>query len=334
MRCRGTYYRDVTTTIFKLSDARHLAAALADGTTHSGIGTFELAVNLSTEGNKQERASQVVRHLYSQPDGDALIIALLNYLFVENANADTDSPDGVYSRLKSSVLDTREVSLTDEGFALPDGRNASTLTRIGRPSPARAIEGVTWGTLLAGQSSASSQPAAATRDATKVFVVHGRDMRPVEVIKQYLLYLGLHVMPWSEAVRLTGESQPHTYDVVKAGMDGAAAVIVIFSPDDEARVKADFSGDGDPDRTVQGQARQNVLLEAGMAFATERQRTIFIKSAPTRDISDIAGFNWVKLDGRWDSRKDLKNRLESAGAAVRPGDYDLSDVSSGLFEVR
>lgn len=326
----------MTTDTFKLSDARHIAAALADGTTHSGISTFELTLNLNTEGNKQERASAVVRHLFTQPDGDALIIDLLNYLFVENAYADTDSQDGVYGRVKASVLDRRGVTLTDEGFVLPDGRDASALTRIERPAPTPPVATrEPWDGLLSSSHSVTTPSSSnITRDATKVFVVHGRDMRPVEVIKQYLLYLGLHMMPWSEAVRLTGESQPHTYDVVKAGMDGSAAVIVIFSPDDEARVKPDFSGEGDPDRNVQGQARQNVLLEAGMAFATERRRTIFVKSAPTRDISDIAGFNWVKLDARWDSRKDLKNRLESAGAAVRPGDYDLLDSSSGPFEVR
>lgn len=326
----------MTTDTFKRGDARHLAAALADGTTHSGITSFELTLNLETEGNKQERASAVVRHILNQPDSDALFIELLNYLFVENAYADTDSPRGSYQRLKTSVLDPRGVTLTDEGFVLPDGRDSSSLERIERPAPTPpAATSDTWGGVLPSQRSVATPSSTnITRDATKVFVVHGRDMRPVEVIKQYLLYLGLHMMPWSEAVRLTGESQPHTYDVVKAGMDGSAAVIVIFSPDDEARVKPDFSSEGDPDRNVQGQARQNVLLEAGMAFATERRRTIFVKSAPTRDISDIAGFNWVKLDARWDSRKDLKNRLESAGAAVRPGDYDLLDSSSGPFEVR
>lgn len=325
----------MTTDTFKRADARHLAAALADGTTHSGITSFELTLNLTTEGNKQERASAVVRHILNQPDADALFIDLLNYLFVENAYADTDSPRGAYQRLKTSVLDPRGVSLTDEGFVLPDGRDSSSLERIERPVPTPpAATSDPWDGLLSSQPSATTSASAnVIRDATKVFVVHGRDMRPVEVIKQYLLYLGLHMMPWSEAVKLTGESQPHTYDVVKAGMNGAAAVIVIFSPDDEARVKPEFSSDDDPDRHVQGQARQNVLLEAGMAFATERRRTIFVKSAPTRDISDIAGFNWVKLDGRWDSRKDLKNRLESAGAAVRRGDYDLMDTSSGPFEI-
>jgi predicted nucleotide-binding protein len=141
------------------------------------------------------------------------------------------------------------------------------------------------------------------------------------------------MMPWSEAVDLTGESQPHTYDVVHAGITHAAATIVIFSPDDLGRAKDEFSAPGDPERNPSGQARQNVLLEAGMAFAMARDRTIFVKSARTRDISDIAGFNWVKLDGSWDSRKDLKGRLAKLSKAVRSGDYDLRDALAGPFRI-
>lgn len=158
-------------------------------------------------------------------------------------------------------------------------------------------------------------------------------MAPVSVITTYLQYLGLHPLTWSEAVHLTGNPQPHTYDVVLAGMNGTAATIVIFSPDDEARVKEASSEPGDPERAVQGQARQNVLLEAGMAFAMQPKRTIFVTSARTRDISDVAGFNWVKLDGKWDSRNDLRMRLQTAKAAVRSGDYDLMAPNAGPFEV-
>ncbi|TFB97597.1 hypothetical protein [Cryobacterium sp. HLT2-28] len=70
-----------------------------------------------------------------------------------------------------------------------------------------------------------------------------------------------------------------------------------------------------------------------MAFALARERTIFLQSAKTRDISDIAGFNWVKLNGVWDSRNDLKNRLEKAGADVRKGNFDLMDSLAGPFSV-
>lgn len=226
---------------------------------------------------------------------------------------------------------------TDNGYALPDGRDVDHLERIERKTPEPAPWGPTADELFSsgmfGPSTKRISPVEPVRDPSKVFVVHGRDMRPVETLKQYLLFLGLQMMPWSEAVGFTRASQPHIYDVVRAAMTNAAAVIVIFSPDDLARVKDDFSEPGDHDRTPQGQARQNVLLEAGMAFAMEPTRTIFLKSAATRDISDIAGFNWVKLDGKWDSRSDLKNRLTKAGAAVRQGSYDLGDPLAGAFKV-
>ncbi|MEZ3155913.1 TIR domain-containing protein [Microbacterium sp. BWR-S6Y] len=325
--------------VFKRADMRYLVSALSDNTTHGGISQFELSVGTGTDvgANKTTRATGVVRYMFQQSDTDSLVVGMLNFLFVENPHADLSDDNASYKALRTNVLEPRSIRLTENGFALPDGSDIDTLERVQRPvvampDPATidpwAAASAPWGTTPA----TVSQPAI-RRDTSKVFVVHGRDMRPVEVIKQYLLYLGLHVMPWSEAVRLTGESQPHTYDVVRAGMAGAAAIIVIFSPDDLARVKDDFSEAGDPDRTPQGQARQNVLLEAGMAFAMERKRTIFVKSAPTRDISDVAGFNWVKLDGVWDSRKDLKNRLETAGATVRRGDYDLMDSAAGTFRV-
>lgn len=75
--------------------------------------------------------------------------------------------------------------------------------------------------------------AASVAEKSKIFVVHGRDMRPVEVLTNCLLLLGLHMMPWSEAVNL------------------------------------------DPDRKLRGQARQNVTLEAGMAYSMAPNRTIF-----------------------------------------------------------
>lgn len=300
--------------------------------THSGIATFESSLGLSTDGNKAERANQVVTFIFAEPDTDALVISLLNYLYVENPNADWAMRGQAYERLATTVLERRGVHLTDNGYALSDGRDIDGLPRRARPEVPYLQDRES----TAVDSPAESEPhlpaSARSRDNSKVFVVHGRDVRPVTVLKQFLQYLGLHMMTWSEAVALTGEPQPHTYDVVRAGMDGAAAIVVIFSPDDLGRVKDELSDDGDPDRLATGQPRQNVLLEAGMAFAIGRERTIFVKSARTREISDIAGFNWVRLDGAYDSRLDLKRRLATF-AAVRSGEYDLADPLAGPFRV-
>ena len=326
---------------------RYLASALAEGMTHDGISTFEMGLDLTTMGNKGNRSNQVVTFMFKQPDTDALVLSLLNYLYVENTYSNQAMTGEAFKLLESNVLKRRRIGLKDNGYTLPDGRDVDSLERVDRAPQAATSEAATVQTNLFDgfftnnvsfeQTSqtlgAPSEPATIQREANKVFVVHGRDMRRVTVIRQYLLHLGLYMMTWSEAVDLTGESQPHTYDVVRAGIAGSAAVLVIFSPDDLARIKDEYSEPSDPDRVPHGQPRQNVLLEAGMAFAMSQQRTIFIKSAPTRDISDIAGFNWVKLNGEYDSRRDLKLRLTRAGAAVRPGDYDLSDPLSGSFRV-
>lgn len=322
--------------IFKRVDTRYIASALSDNTTHAGIDTFELGLGLNTAGNKGERANQVIRFMFDQVDTDALVIQLLNYLFVENPYAVTSDQNTTYRQLRVNVLEPRGIKLTDNGYALPDGRDVDTLETIERsaaPPPSGKFDDLFEPFFRTGETVSTGISESATRDPSKVFVVHGQDTRPVDVVKQFLLYLGLQVMPWSEAIRLTGKTQPHTYDVVRAGMAHAAAVIVIFSPDDLARVKDEFSEPGDPDRSPQGQTRQNVTLEAGMAFAMAPERTIFVRSAPVREISDVAGFNWVKLDGRWDSRNDLMSRLETAKAAVRPGSYDLRDALAGPFRV-
>jgi predicted nucleotide-binding protein len=326
---------------------RYLASALGSDTTHSGISTFELSLDFASNpsANKGERANEVVRHIFAHADTDAGVIELLNYLYVENPYAQTSST--AFTTLSEKVLIPRGVALTGNGYRLSDGRDVDSIQRSSGRGPSLLTDQAQTDSDGTGPASAASfgmfssavpttapEPAASPRrDGKKIFVVHGRDMRPLAALSQYLQFLHLEVMPWSEAVNLADGTQPHTYDVVKAGMDAAAAVIVIFSPDDLARIKDDFSQPGDADRTPRGQARPNVLLEAGMAFALARERTIFLQSATTREISDIAGFNWVKLDGRWDSRNDLKERLNRAGANVRAGNFNLADELAGPFKV-
>jgi len=337
----------VPSNTFQRTDMRYFASALGSDATHSGINTFELSLDFASNpsANKGERANEVVRHMFAHADTDALVIELLNYLYVENPYAQTSST--AFTTLTEKVLIPRGVALTGNGYRLSDGRDVDSIQRSRGPAPSPPTDQIqenSDGTGLVGLANfetftsavppTAPEPAASPqRDGKKIFVVHGRDMRPLAALSQYLQFLHLEVMPWSEAVNLAEGTQPHTYDVVKAGMDAAAAVIVIFSPDDLARIKDDFSQPGDSDRTPRGQARPNVLLEAGMAFALARERTIFLQSATTREISDIAGFNWVKLDGQWDSRNDLKERLNRAGASVRAGNYNLADELAGPFKV-
>jgi len=302
----------MTPAVFKMVDRRYLAGALSESLSHGGLSQFEVGLGIDTAGgNKDQRATAIIRHIFEKTvDPDAAVIDLLNYLYVEDI-ADRRMSDS-YKTLQTQVLEPRGITLTDAGHQLP------TLDSISSKPTRMPMQ---------------SDSPLYTADRSGVFVVHGRDTRPLHALRTFLMFAGLKTMTWSGAVKLTGKPQPTTYEVVMAGMQAAAAILVIFSPDDEARLKPALDPEGE-DSTPKGQPRQNVLLEAGMAFAASPEKTIFVNSGPTRPISDISGFNWVRMDGTWDSRQDLVNRLRTAGAAVNLQTGNLGDERlAGPFKV-
>ncbi|MFI8523550.1 TIR domain-containing protein [Promicromonospora sukumoe] len=309
---------------FRRADRPLLADAVA-GLTHGEQSTFELGLHYTTDGSRTVRGAELVRRIFEdEPDPDSVILELLNYIYVDGPNAQWRLENDKFTNLKRKVLEPRGVTLGDDGFELP-GVTAAQLS----PPPVAHTDPDHPGAEEAPVSVASPSP----RDLSRVFVVHGRDMRPVDVLSQFLIFIGLRAMPWSEARALTSKPQPTTYEVVRAGIAGAGAVVVIFSPDDQARLNPKFTPKGQTDEPPTGQARQNVTLEAGMAFATDPQRTIFVQSEKTRPISDIDGFNWVPLNGTWDSRQDLYSRLRDAGARVELKPGNLADPLAGPFEI-
>lgn len=331
-----------------------------------------LGLDTNDGSNKEDRSRRIVHHIFEViQESDAAILDMLDHLYVESTSSIHLERDETYQRLQEKVLRPRGVELTDDGFVLdgvsksftpvdppvrpaqparmsdyglPGFSSFGSISGFGASDGSHAPQSGLGGFGAHSTTGAASTPAmfsspgrpapmTAEKENNLVFVVHGRDRRPVEAIERFLQFAGLKMLSWTEAVNLTGESQPHTFDVVRAGMDAAAAIIVIFSPDDEARLHPSLRGKNEPPEPILGQARQNVILEAGMAFAYARARTIFVQSEPTRPISDIDGFNWVKLDGKWDSRKDLVNRLRNAGAAVKMHDDNLGHRLAGAFMV-
>lgn len=292
--------------------------------THGQQDTFELGLEYTTDGTRVGRGAELIRRIFDdEPEPDSVILELLNYIYVDSPAAQWRLESEKYATLKARVLEPRGVTLGEDGFQLP-GVTAARL-----PLPVRPAANP-----LPGLAQEVSVPTVVSppRDPSRVFVVHGRDMRPVVVLEQFLVFIGLRAMPWSEARALTGKTSPTTYEIVKAGMAGAGAVIVVFSPDDQARLDPRLAP-GEPEERPTGQARQNVILEAGMAFATDPERTIFVQSERTRPISDIDGFNWVPLDGTWDRRQDLYSRLRDAGARVEPTPGNLQGPLAGPFQI-
>ena len=75
--------------------------------------------------------------------------------------------------------------------------------------------------------------------------------------------------------------------------------MVLFTPDDEARLKEQFRGANEPpyETELYGQARPNVLFEAGMSMGRYPDRTILVELGKLFDrSSDISGIHVVRLD--------------------------------------
>lgn len=144
-----------------------------------------------------------------------------------------------------------------------------------------------------------------------LFVVHGRDTELNENMFSLLRALGLNPIEWSKAVAKTKGNNPDVDKIIGGQMKTVQGIIVLISPDEEARLKAKFC---DPDmpaeRTLQNQARPNVLFEAGWAFGAYTDKTLLVRVGSTRPISDLGGKHIMRLSNSPASRKELAQRLK------------------------
>lgn len=149
----------------------------------------------------------------------------------------------------------------------------------------------------------------------------------------FLRAVGLDPIEWNQAIRLTGKPAPYVGEILDAAFAYAQAVVVLLTPDDEAKLRSHFVGPSDPvyETDATPQPRQNVLFEAGMAMGRSEDRTILVQLGDTRPFSDIAGRHVVQMDNSTVKRQELAQRLELAGCRV-----DLTGVdwhTAGTFIV-
>jgi hypothetical protein len=99
-------------------------------------------------------------------------------------------------------------------------------------------------------------------DPRKVFVIHGRDGAARTAVFNFLRALKLEPMEWNEVVALTGKASPYIGEVIEAGFANAQAIVVVFSGDDEAQLRADLRKANEPEyeTKLSLQPRQNVLF--------------------------------------------------------------------------
>lgn len=158
----------------------------------------------------------------------------------------------------------------------------------------------------------------ADSDSRTVFVVHGRDERLRTGIFDFLRSLDLRPLEWTEAIKLTGKASPYVGEILDAAFSNARAVVVLFTPDDEARLRVELRAATDPsyETNLTPQARPNVLFEAGMAMGRDPDHTIFVQIGESRPFSDIAGRHTIRMDNSTSKRQDLALRLREAGCNV------------------
>ena len=176
------------------------------------------------------------------------------------------------------------------------------------------------------------QELAPPTDTREVFVVHGRNLAARDALFDFLRAIDLRPLEWSEAVQSTGRASPYIGDILNAAFSKAHAVVVLMTPDDEAQLREPLRGDNDPTHETEltGQARPNVLFEAGMAMGRNENRTILVELDTLRPFSDIGGRHVIRLDNSTQRRQDLAKRLQAAGCPVNLDGTDWH--TAGNFE--
>lgn len=160
-----------------------------------------------------------------------------------------------------------------------------------------------------------------------VFVIHGRDDQARKAIWRWLQSIDLHPIDWEEMVRGTDSAAPFLGQLLQDAFADVQAALVLLTPDDGAFLHESLRGEDDPEHETRttGQARPNVLFEAGMALALHPTRTVLVQIGRVRPFSDIGGRAVVKFDGSATSLQKIVNRLQVAGCAVNTRGTDWLD---------
>lgn len=168
-----------------------------------------------------------------------------------------------------------------------------------------------------------------------VFVIAGRDHQATSAVVALLRAFGLRLIEWEQAVARTGLPNPYIGDVVQTGLEMARAAVVILTPDDVVRLRADLlhDDDGTDERELRSQSRPNVYYEAGFADAIGRSRTVLVEVGAVKPFSDASGRHVVKYDGSAGKRNVLAQRLRVAGLDVDTSGTDwlvVGDVTEAV----
>jgi Predicted nucleotide-binding protein containing TIR-like domain len=191
------------------------------------------------------------------------------------------------------------------------------------PSRGNGSKGSNSAAQMSGRGGTGLAGSEADRDT--VFVVHGRDERARVATYKLLQAFGLHPVEWDDAVGLLHQPMPFLGRVLREAIPLATAVVAIMTPDDIVQLHPELAGPGEPafETGPSMQARPNVLIELGMALAYHPHATLILQVGDHRPITDLGGFNYVRVAEGTAFRERIGRRLIYAGCRVHmPEDGD------------
>jgi len=164
--------------------------------------------------------------------------------------------------------------------------------------------------------------------SNSVFVVHGRDSGARSAMFEFLRAIGVKPIEWTSAIAMSKKAAPFISEILDAAFARARAVVVLMTPDDLAQLRPDLLSNTDKpyERTPTGQARPNVLFEAGMAFATHADRTVLVQLGNLREFSDVGGRHVMHMSNEFTKRQELATKLTNAGCDVDVSGTDSVDA--------
>lgn len=173
----------------------------------------------------------------------------------------------------------------------------------------------------------------APRSRKKVFVVHGRNEALRKDAFTFLRSIGLQPLEWHKGLEATRIGSPSIKQILDAMFEQAAAVVVLLTADDTARLKPEFQSRSDPayEKKYVGQARPNVLFEAGMAFGSHPESVVLISVGSVKPFTDIDGLHVTRLNNTAPKRSEVATKLKAAGCDVDTGGSDW--YTTGNFAV-
>lgn len=237
---------------------------------------------------------------------------------------------GVQLRRYVTAQELAELRALRAGTAAPAARSDA-------PAPQRPTARTAASSAAArpnARSARAARPKPTTR-ANTVMVIHGRNDRIRKDLFAFLRAIGLRPLEWNMGIAATKLASPTVPQIVEALFKDAAAAVVLLTPDDDARLRPAYrkASDHPYEKVLSGQARPNVIFEAGMAAVHRPNATVFVQVGAVKGFTDLGGIHITHLANTTESRQELATKLANANLPVDTsgiewhsiGDFSLTE---------